>query len=103
MRPTASARQGKSRDTNARGAERDLSTLIAMRVRSIDRDDPQRGRKAFRVFLEAVLLSRFGEHLINDSLFHQLVDGVHGALEADPHFNALVRSAIDELLSRAPI
>lgn len=87
----ASAPAGKPR--------RDLSALVALRVKEIDRDDPQRGRKAFRIFLEAVLLGQFGEHLINDPQFHQLVDGVHHALEVDPQTHAMVRDAIDALLA----
>ena len=78
---------------------RDLATLIALRVNEIDRDDPQRGRKTFRVFLEAVLLSHFGEQLINEPQFHQLVDGVHDALEADPQTHAMVQDAIAALLA----
>jgi hypothetical protein len=78
---------------------RDLATVVALRVNDIDPDDPQRGRKAFRVFLEAVLLSRFGEQLANDPQFHQLVDGVRDALEADPQTNVMVQDAIDALLT----
>jgi hypothetical protein len=77
----------------------DLAALIALRVQAIDRDDPQRGRKAFRVFLEAVLLSQFGEQLINDPQFHQLVDGIQAALDADPQTHAMVRDAIAALLA----
>lgn len=95
----ATPRQGRTRGAAAGGAQPDLSVVIGLRVKSLDRDDPQRGRKAFRVFLEAVLLSRFGDHLINDSQFHQLVDDIQGALEADPELNALVRRAIDALLA----
>lgn len=83
-----------------RYAEENLSALIELRIGQIGPDDPQRGRKAFRVFLEAVLLSHFGEQLVNDTKFHQLVDEVQGALERDPSSSAMVGSAIDHLLSR---
>jgi len=61
----------------------DIATLVARRVSSIDPDDPNRSRKAFRVFLESVLLAEFGSDLINDAGFHQLVEDVHSQMEAD--------------------
>jgi hypothetical protein len=94
----AAGRRKVRAGANAATPRRDLATLIALRVNDIDRDDPQRGRKAFRVFLEAVLLSQFGEQMINDPQFHQLVVGVHDALEADPQTNAMVQDAIAALL-----
>jgi hypothetical protein len=90
-RASAGARPG--------AAGRDLASLIALRVGEIDADDPNRGRKAFRVFLEAVLLSQLGEQLINDPQFHQLVGDVQGALEADPTTRAMVDSAIAALVA----
>lgn len=87
----------------AQGAERyaqaNLGSLIELRVRQIGRDDPNRGRKAFRVFLEAVLLSQFGEGLVNDPRFFQLVDDVYLAMEADSDCRALVTRAIEQLLA----
>lgn len=79
-----------------------LEALIGQRINSIDRDDPNRGRKAFRVFLESVLLSHFGEHLINDPKFYQLVDDVQASMEADAELRKLVDSAIQHLLSATP-
>jgi hypothetical protein len=87
---------------SARGTrEPSLSGLIEARVKAIDRDDPQRGRKAFHVFLEAVLLSQFGEALINDPGFYQMVDDVQTALESAPATAPMVKQAIDELLRQS--
>ncbi|MRW94185.1 hypothetical protein GJ699_29850 [Duganella sp. FT80W] len=82
----------------ARYAQEQLGALIGQRVRQIGRDDPQRGRKAFRVFLEAVLLSHFGERLINDPRFFQMVDDIQLAMERDVACNELVNRAIQQLL-----
>jgi hypothetical protein len=79
-----------------------LEALIGQRIKSIGRDDPQRGRKAFRVFLESILLSHFGDHLINDPKFYQLIDDVQMSMEADSEIRNLVASAIQHLLSSAP-
>lgn len=75
-----------------------LDALIRLRVKSIRPDDPNRGRKAFRIFLESILLAHFGEHLINDPKFYQLVDDVHNAMEAAPEVRKLIAAAVDELL-----
>ncbi len=93
------ARRPASTAGPARYAEENLGALIEMRVRQIGRDDPQRGRKAFRVFLEAVLLSHLGEGLVNDPRFYQLVDDIQLAMEADPACGALVTRAIEQLLA----
>jgi hypothetical protein len=77
-----------------------LEALIEMRVKKLARDDPRRGPKAFRVFLEAVLLSHFGDDLINDAKFFQLVDDVQNAMESEPQCQRMVDSAIAHLLSQ---
>ncbi len=82
-----------------RYARENLAALIELRVRQISGDDPQRGRKAFRVFLEAVLLSQFGAGLVNDPQFYQMVDDIQQALEADAGCQALVAQAIAQLLA----
>jgi hypothetical protein len=86
--------------SSTRYAPGQLTALIEQRVRQIGADDPQRGRKAFRVFLEAVLLSHFGEALVADPKFFQVVDEVQGGLEADPACTELVGIAIAHLLGQ---
>ena len=90
---------GKVGSAPARQAERDVGALIELRIRQIGRDDPQRGRKAVRVFLEAVLLSHLGEQMINDPQFYQLLDDTQAAMESEPSCAALIASAIEQLLS----
>ncbi len=100
--PAASGRTGRGRGEAAardRYASEGLGQLIALRVRVIGRDDPARGRKAFRVFLEAVLLSELGAGLANDARFHQLIDDVQRAMEGDPACQLLVDQAIAQLLA----
>lgn len=79
--------------------QKNLESLIVQRIQGIEHDDPHRGRKAFRVFLESVLLSHFGEHLINDPKFYQLIDDIQMSMEADPDIRNLVDSAIEHLIS----
>ena len=97
----AASRAARTAAPAARYAPGQLTSLIEQRVRQIGADDPQRGRKAFRVFLEAVLLSHFGEALVADPKFFQLVDEVQGSLEADPASSELVASAVAHLTGQA--
>ena len=99
-RAPARKASGRSAARSTRYAPEQLTALIEQRVRQIGADDPQRGRKAFRVFLEAVLLSHFGEALVADSKFFQVVDEVQGGLEADPACTELIATAIAHLLGK---
>lgn len=76
-----------------------LETLIRVRIKAIAPDDPLRGRKAFRAFLESVLLTHFGEKLINDPQFHQLIDEVQEAIEGDSAISGLLKTAMEHLTS----
>jgi len=87
---------------SARAAPRSLGELVESQVARIDPDDPQRGRKAFRVFLESVLLHELGGHLNLDPGFHQMVEDVQRVLEQDPNCAPLVRDAISHLLAARP-
>lgn len=79
------------------GAE-DLATALARRIAAIDKSDPDRRRKAFRVFLESVMLDEWGAQLINDPAFHQLVDTVQAQMETSPELRAMMSEAADRLL-----
>lgn len=74
-----------------------MSGLLQQRVAALDPADPQRGRKAFRIFLESVLLAEFGEELINDPAFYAMVDQVQLAMEDDPQIAGTIARAADSL------
>jgi hypothetical protein len=73
-------------------------SLIADRVKALDPADPDRGRKAFRIFLESVLLAELGEELINDPGFYQMVDQVQRTMEDSPRISAAMAKAVGRLL-----
>ncbi|WP_211473825.1 hypothetical protein [Collimonas humicola] len=79
--------------------ERDIAGLIAQRVLVIAPDDPQRERKAFRIFLESVLLAELGGELINDPAFYQMVEDVQQQMESDPGLASAVSQAARLLLA----
>lgn len=100
--PPAGRRAPVRSNSGSRYTDRNLTALIETRVQQIGRDDPQRGRKAFRVFLEAVLLTHLGEELMNDPRFYQMLDDVQHALESDASSAYLVKHAVEQLLSKQP-
>ena len=75
-----------------------LFNMTAKRIRTIDRDDPSRNRKAFKYFLESVLLGELGEEMINDPAFYQLVDQVQKTMESDSRISAQIDEAGKMLL-----
>jgi hypothetical protein len=85
----------------ARRPQARAGSLIAERVRALDPADPERGRKAFRIFLESVLLAELGEELINDHGFYELVDQVQRTMEASPQIAAAMSKAVARLLEPA--
>ncbi|NHZ89932.1 hypothetical protein F2P45_13050 [Massilia sp. CCM 8733] len=74
-----------------------MSGLLLQRVAALDQADPERGRKAFRIFLESVLLAEFGEALINDPAFYAMVDQVQLTMEDDPQIAGAIAQAAESL------
>ena len=97
--PAAGRSAGHERRSNAHEPP-SLGAVIGRRIQAIDPNDPDRRRKAFRVFLESVLLAELGEALINDPAFYQLVDQVQAQMQADADLARAMDEAADLLLAR---
>lgn len=80
----------------------DLPTVVMRRVAALSPDDPQRSRKAFRIFLETMLLAELGGDLINDPAFYDLVGKVQEQMEARPELAAAIDRASQALLAATP-
>ena len=93
----------KASSGGAPSATPDLAALVAQRVRSISPDDPERERKALRVFLETVLLSELGPDLVNDASFATMVDHVQKQMNSDPDLASAARDAAQTLLKSAGV
>lgn len=85
------------RQRTPRAVKSHVATL-ASRLAALRPDDPQRTRKALRLFIEAVLLDEFGAALILDADFQRLVDNALYALEADASLGDTLTQAAKELL-----
>lgn len=86
---------GKKKAADAPGK---IEKLIALRVKTIHPDDPKKGKKAFRIFLESVLLSELGDNLVNDPAFYQMVGDIQNAMESDPQICEVIDRAVADLL-----
>jgi hypothetical protein len=73
-------------------APRDSQRLVLQRVTAIAQDDPQRRRKAFRIFLESILADELGKDLLNDPAYQRVVEDVYRTMER----NAMLVPAIDK-------
>ena len=95
--PTAGVARSKDK-TAKRAKSEDLASRLARRVRAIDSTDPDAERQAMHVFLESVLLAEFGEHLINDPAFHQIVEGVYQQMLGNDELRATMAKAAVAML-----
>lgn len=81
----------------AQGQPQDLAGVVAQRIQALAPDDPERKRKALRIFLESLLLQQLGPELLRDSSFAEMVDTVQGQMEADREI-AAAAEALSEIL-----
>jgi len=104
LRRQKQSRPSLNRDShtdNGLAQQHDMASVVAQRVRTLDPDDPQRERKALRIFLETVLLSELGQDLVGDPSFSQMVNHVVGQMDADPDLAAASSAAAKLLLKSA--
>lgn len=78
-----------------------IQQLVALRVQGLAQDDPNRQRKAFRIFLESVLNQELGRIRIDESRFDRMVDEVLVRMEGDEDLKAAVLEAGALLLAGA--
>ena len=100
MAAPGTGRKGAGTGSRSRQAKPSgLSKLIGHRVGALQAEDPERGRKAFRIFLESVLINELGENLINDPAFYQMVDDIQVQMESDPDIAKAMHEATAQLLA----
>lgn len=87
--------------TGTRQGAYPLSSALVQRLRALRPDDGQRARKAFRLFLESVLLQEFGPQLANDAGFDEWVEQVLQQMSADHELRGAMEEAAQALLVEA--
>jgi len=76
-----------------------LKSKIQERLKALDPDDPRQPEKARRIFLESVLAWQFGDELLIDRGFAEVVSGVQEALRAHPQVDSRLAEVLRELLT----
>ncbi|HET8744062.1 MAG TPA: hypothetical protein VFM98_00535, partial [Ramlibacter sp.] len=76
-----------------------VSRAVAQRIAALAPQDPQRARKAVRIYLEAELAREFGAKLLNDPQFPALVDAVQERMEGDAEMARAVEALARLLLA----
>ena len=79
----------------------DPQRVVLQRVRTIDPDDPDRRKKAFRIFLESVLADELGKHLLNDPAYQGVVEDVYRTMERNANLAPAIDKAGEYLLKSA--
>ena len=68
---------------HAQGRVSDLASSVAARIQALAKDDPDRKRKALRIYLESLLMQHLGTDLLRDASFVAMVDAVQQQMEQD--------------------
>lgn len=87
----------RSQSADAAGA----AAIQARRIAALDPADPDRRRKAVRVFLEGELARSFGAAVLNDPSFPNLLDAVQDQMQQDAQAAAAVHALGEWLLAGA--
>lgn len=98
LRPRAPA-AGASRVRSEQPESGASAAVLAQRIAAIDTNDPDRRRKAVRIFLEGELARTFGLALLNDPSFPALLDSVQDQMQQDTQAAAAVHALGDWLLA----
>lgn len=97
-RRAATPRAGtQARSEAARSAPHAVPAAMAQRIAAIAPEDPDRPRKAVRIYLEAELARAFGAGLLNDPGFPALLDAVQERMQEDAQTAGAVQ-ALGKLL-----
>jgi hypothetical protein len=72
-----------------------LEAILRRRIAAIDPRSPEAKARVARAFVESVLVAEFGEALLADAGFGELLSEIGSALRADAHSSA----QLDELLA----
>lgn len=76
-----------------------LKSKVQERLKALDPEDARHPEKARRVFLESVLAWQFGDELMLERGFAEIVAGVQEALRAHPQMDARLGELLRDLVT----
>ncbi|MDQ8035725.1 MAG: hypothetical protein REJ50_27295, partial [Bordetella sp.] len=82
-------------------AQQQVLQTLADSVRKLQPDDPQRQRKAYRLFMQSVLAQALGRSRFDEASFRHLLDSVIEQMEGDAQLRGQLCEAGDLLLQAA--
>lgn len=94
------ARQTITKRKTAKPSIGEIQRRVAERIKALNADG-ERDNKAVEIFLESVLAWEFGDELLEDPGFHELMRDVRDSMTQDPQLNAKLKALVREL-SAAP-
>src|SRR5262245_55715108 len=86
---------GAARAAQPRGAAEGLDSVLRRRLGPLDRRSPEGLAAATRTFVETVLVAEFGEGLVSDPAFGDMLADLSASLRED----ADLREQLDRMLS----
>lgn len=90
-----------AKQANGQEATQSPEQVLLAQVRAVHPDDPDRRKRAFRIFMEAVLKREFGTYLQPSGDLGKLVDQVIAQMDDDPELNRAAMAAAELLLAKA--
>lgn len=77
---------------SSRVARQPVAGTLAQRIAGISPADPDRRRKAVRLFVESQIAAELGQQLLNDPGFPRMLDAIQARMQADAEVAAAVES-----------
>jgi hypothetical protein len=104
--PAERARRSTSDTGAAQGAPaaptlETLKATIARRVGALDADDPGHDAQAARIFVESVIAWEFGDAVVNDARYRDLIEHIDGQLRSDAQVRRRFAAMLRELGAKA--
>jgi len=75
----------------------EVQRKVQERIRALDPNDARRQSKAVRLFLEGVFSHEFGDSMLTDPAFYNLIDDVQTAMESDSEIDQALQRMVKEL------
>lgn len=77
-----------------------LEQRIIERIKAVNDNDKNPKHKAIYILIESILAWEFGEHMLKDSGFSEIITQVNNAIESDTSLNEKINQLINEMINK---